>query len=218
MVIVKRLLTGILLIALLSLALIIPAGVLPGGTWLWERAIFLLIIYGVLLEGLIFYLTLVKPGERGELFEESGEHRGGKLFIVIVRAVFLLSFAAIPLDVFHLKLLPAPLFKISLLGGMLSLLGFALTAVALYHDSHSAPIEVNEGEWAVHCHLYAGPILWMAGVDIWLGSFAGLAFVFIFFLSFLLLIFVEERALRETVTGYIKFRGKIRYRLIPFVY
>jgi hypothetical protein len=56
----------------------------------------------------------------------------------IVRAILMVTFlgwfAFVPIDVFYLKLLPPPQAVVSVCGGALSLLGFAIVATAIYKN------------------------------------------------------------------------------------
>ena len=71
---------------------------------------------------------------------------------------FLAWFASIPVDVFYLKLLPPPQFAVSVCGGVLSLLGFAIVVGAICRNSFAVPMvegQTERGQVLVDTGLYA---------------------------------------------------------------
>jgi hypothetical protein len=59
--IVRGLVGGLLQLALFAVALVVPAGLVPGGTWYWPRALIFLGLYGVVLEAAVVTLAVVAP-------------------------------------------------------------------------------------------------------------------------------------------------------------
>ncbi len=61
MLIIKGLIGGLFQLALFSVFLVVPAGLLPGGTWYWQRALIFIGVYGFILEATIVVLAVVAP-------------------------------------------------------------------------------------------------------------------------------------------------------------
>ena len=61
MLIIKGLIVGSAQLVLLGVFLIVPAGLVPGGTWNWERALIFVAVYGLILEAAIVALAVVAP-------------------------------------------------------------------------------------------------------------------------------------------------------------
>jgi protein-S-isoprenylcysteine O-methyltransferase Ste14 len=151
----------------------------------------------------------------------------------IVTAILMLSMIAwiifIPIDVFDLKLLPAPPFVASLCGGVLFLVGFAIILTAIYQNSFAVPfvedqtergqVLVDTGLYArVRHSLYLGALPFFAGLALWLESYAALIATPVLIGGFVARIFVEENTLRRTLPHYAEYTQKVRHRLIPFVW
>lgn len=146
-----------------------------------------------------------------------------------VYLAFILAWLAfIPLDVFRLKMLPAPPEAISVAGLMAALAGLAASYVAIGQNPFAAPTihdqsgngqrVIDTGLYGVVRHpFYAGMLLLYAGTALWLGSYAALigALGFLFFT--LARIAIEEAWLREHLPAYAAYARRVRSRLIPYV-
>ena len=135
----------------------------------------------------------------------------------------------IPVDVFYLKLLPAPAFAVSVCGAVLSLLGFAIVVAAVYQNSFAIPIvedQSERGQTLVDTGLYAfvrhpwylGLLPFQACSAVWLESYAGLIAVSVLLVVVIARIVVEETFLQKTLPGYTEYMKKVRYRLVPFIW
>ena len=79
MLIIKGLLGGLCQVAILAAFLLVPAGLVPGGTWLWERALIFLGVYGVILEITIVAIAIKAPDSlkaRLEMRAAGGQSQG----------------------------------------------------------------------------------------------------------------------------------------------
>jgi protein-S-isoprenylcysteine O-methyltransferase Ste14 len=107
----------------------------------------------------------------------------------IVTGILMLWFLAwlvfIPIDVFNLKLLPAPQFAVSVCGGATFLFGPAIIMTAIYQNSFAVRIvedQTERGQLLVDTGLYArvrhplyfGALPFVAGIALWLESNAAL--------------------------------------------
>lgn len=148
-----------------------------------------------------------------------------------VGSVGLLAFGAawmvsIPLDVFRLHLLPAPSWWVSLAGGSISLLGVALTPLAVWENRFTTPnvqhqsgqTIVRSGVYRLVRHpIYLGNLLMAGGATLWLGSYAGLWGFAVLLVFTIGRIVIEETHLRANFPEYADYARKVRGRLIPFV-
>ena len=232
MLIIKGLLGGLFQVALLGAFLIVPAGLVPGGTWLWERALIFLGVYGGVLGLTIVVFAFKAPGgleARLAMPGGSEQSRASRLASTFLISTFSAWMIFIPVDVFYLKLLPPPQLGVSVAGLVLLLLGFGIVAAAIYENRFIVPYVadqteqgqtlVDTGPYGVVRHpLYAGLLPFGAGIALWLGSYAALIAVCAPIATLVVTILVEEQTLREALPGYADYMKRVRYRLVPFVW
>ena len=78
---------------------------------------------------------------------------------------------------------------------------------------------ITTGPYAMVRHpLYFGALFYVAATSLVLGSWWGLATVPLVAFGFAVRIPVEEKALRDGLQGYADYAGRVRWRLIPFVW
>jgi hypothetical protein len=92
---------------------------IPAGTWHWPRAIQSLLAYGLILGASIVALALLAPASlEARLVAPAAKSQ--PVADRVVTAFFILSVSArlvfIPIDVFHLRLLPPKPVEVSVLG------------------------------------------------------------------------------------------------------
>jgi protein-S-isoprenylcysteine O-methyltransferase Ste14 len=232
MLVAKGLVRGLFQLALFATFLLVPAAFVPGGTWYWPRALVFLGVYGVILAASTVVLALVAPASLEARLKAPGSKKQPVADRIITAVLVLTAlgwFASIPVDVFYLKLLPKPQFVISVFGGALFLLGFAIVLAAIYQNSFAVPIVedqtergqtlVDTGLYGVVRHpLYLGMLPFLAGIALWLESYASLIAVSVLLSVLVARIIVEEKVLRKTLPGYVEYMRKVRYRLVPFVW
>jgi protein-S-isoprenylcysteine O-methyltransferase Ste14 len=232
MLIVRGLIGGVFNLALFVMFIIVPAGLVPGGTWYWPRAFMFLGVYGFIMVVSIVALGVKAPASL-EARLKPPISKKQPVADRIVTAFFMLWFIAwfvfIPIEVFYLKLLPAPQFAVSVCGGVLSLVGIAIIMIAIYQNSFAIPIvedQTERGQVLVDTGLYArvrhplyfGMLHFVAGFALWLESYVSLIATSGLLITLIARIVVEEKALRNTLPGYIEYMEKVRYRLVPFVW
>ena len=227
MLLIKGLLGALFQITLFAVLLFLPAG-----TWNWPRAILFLMVYGLLLLVSTVVLARLAPASlKARLTApiDKSQPMADRVVTSFLFLSFIAWFVLIPIDVFHLQLLPPPHFTVSVFGAALFLAGFGILITALFQNAFAVPIvrdQSERGQVLIDTGLYArvrhpmyfGFLLFLIGIALWLESYASLLalpFVFVFVIA---RIFVEEKNLQETLPGYVEYMAKVRYRLISFVW
>lgn len=224
----KVLLSAILRITLLGLLLFIPAG-----TSGWRRA---WIFLGLLFAGLAAAIIALWPGHK-ELLQErflkppvqKEQPPSDKVALLLFLATFFGLLVFTSLDVFRFRLLAKPGPIASFLGLFLVACGLAIIFLTLRENAFAAPVVkhqkdrqqrvVDTGPYrAVRHPLYAGGILILAGIPLWLESYAGLLAAIIPASTLAVRAVLEERFLSRKLDGYDAYRDKVRFRLIPFLW
>lgn len=230
--IVKGLIGGAVQLALYAAALLIPAGLVPGGTWHWPRGLMFLGLYGVALELFVVILAAAAPASLAARLSAPASKRqptADRIATAFLVLSTLAWFVFVPIDVFHLKLLPPPSLEVSLGGAALALAGYAIITAAIYQNSFAIPIVedqsdraqvlVDTGLYALVRHpMYLGILLFHAGVALWLESYASLLTLVVILLALLARIVAEETTLRDTLPAYGTYVTGVPYRLVPLVW
>ncbi|HEY2709566.1 MAG TPA: isoprenylcysteine carboxylmethyltransferase family protein [Caulobacteraceae bacterium] len=218
-----------------AVLLLIPAGLIPGGTWLWSRGLELVGAFALVTTVGNVALACLRPEHfqvRQQSVVASKEKR--QPLLDAVGSVGLLAFGAawlvfIPTDVFALRLLPQPSELISVIGGICAVVGAALTPLAVWENRFATPNVqdqggqgqrvVDTGIYGLIRHpIYAGNLLLAGGAPLWLGSYAAAAIGGAVLLAMTVgRIVIEEAHLRANVPGYADYAHRVRGRLIPFV-
>jgi protein-S-isoprenylcysteine O-methyltransferase Ste14 len=116
---------------------------------------------------------------------------------------------------------------VSLIGVVLIAIGFVLFFFVLKENTYSAStIEVAEGQkvvstglYAVVRHpMYAGVLPLLIGTPLALGSWWGLLGDLVFIPALIWRLLDEEKFLKRNLPGYTEYTGKVRYRLLPYLW
>lgn len=230
---IKGLLAPLPMLAIAAALLLAPAG-LAAGVWTWPRAWGFLALFGAASMAGQAYLAVAAPASfqvRRQGLVAAKDKRQPLIDAVgsVVYALFMAAwFAFIPLDVFRLRLLPAPSLALSILGAVMTLAGVVIVHAAIAQNRYAAPTihdQSGEGQRVIDTGLYglvrhpfyAGMLLVYAGMALWLGSFAALIGASGFLIMTLARIVIEEAYLREHLPDYAAYAGRVRGRLIPFL-
>lgn len=128
---------------------------------------------------------------------------------------------------FHLIDRPGKL--VSSLGLFLFLGGWWIAFLALRENAFAAPVVklqeereqrvIDTGVYGVVRHpMYAGGILFIAGIPLWLESYAGALLSVAPIGTVVLRVFIEERFLKKHLRGYEAYMKRVHHRLIPFLW
>jgi protein-S-isoprenylcysteine O-methyltransferase Ste14 len=111
----------------------------------------------------------------------------------------------------------------------LVILGSYLVALTLKANSYAAPVVkiqkgrghavATSGPYAYVRHpMYAGALLFLAGVPLLLGSWWGLAAAPALVLIIAVRAVLEERTLATELDGYADYAARVRYRFVPYLW
>ena len=205
---------------------------LPAGTWLWWRA---WVIVAATLLGMVAMIVRLWNTHSGLLEERSkpaiqkGQPLADRILLLSFMITWFGLLAFTSADVFHLHLMAKPGPVVSCLGAILvaagswlqyrAILDNAFAAVVVRYQAERNQTVVDTGVYGLVRHpMYAGGILLMMGMPLWLESYAGVLMAIVPAAILVLRILFEERFLRLELKGYDAYTHEVRYRLIPFVW
>jgi len=227
MLIYKLVLGSVMNLVIFGLLLFLPAWTLH-----WGRA---WVFIGVVQAGYLAMAIWVFP-KRPDLLNERFKppiQKGQPLADQIILLMFIVAYCGlvvfVPLDVFRLHWLGAPGPVVSSVGLIFVVDGMALMFLCFKENSFAAPVVrhqvershtvIDSGTYGVVRHpMYAGAVLLMVGMTLWLESYAAAALSLLPIGLLAIRILIEEKFLLEKLRGYDAYRERVRYRLIPFVW
>jgi protein-S-isoprenylcysteine O-methyltransferase Ste14 len=227
MLLVRGLIGGLFQVLVVAALLLIPAG-----TWQWPRAIQFLVVYCLVNSISIVTLARLAPASlEARLASPSAKSQptADRIVTPLLILALLAWFAFIPIDVFRLQLLPPPPAWVSALGAVLSVAGYAVMWTSLYQNAFAAPIVKDQSERGqvlidtglyglVRHPFYLGILLFFLGLALWLESYASAAALMLPLATLVARMTVEEKTLGKTLEGYADYTGRVRYRLVPFLW
>ena len=205
---------------------------MAAGTWHWPRAIQFLVAFGLVQVIVTVALARLAPASL-EARVKTGTTRNQPVadrIVTVLLGLFLLAwFVFMPIDVFRLQLLPPTPLWVSVFGAVLLVAGYAIMVAALWQNAFATPIVGDQSErdqtvidaglyGRIRHPMYLGLLLFLAGLALWLESYASVVVLPVAFLPVIARIVVEERTLRETLPGYVGYMSKVPYRLVPFIW
>jgi protein-S-isoprenylcysteine O-methyltransferase Ste14 len=214
-------------VAIFGVLLFLPARTLD---W-WRAWVFLaVVLVGVATSTVVLYRA------SKELLEErfkppiqKGQPLADKIIVLVLISGFLVVIAFIPLDVFRFHLLAKPGAIVSSAGLILFMAGWWIMTLAMLVNAFAAPVVrhqeerqqtvVDRGLYSIVRHpMYAGAVLFLIGMPLWLESYAAAILAVIPIATLAVRILIEEQFLKRKLTGYEAYTGRVRYRLIPFLW
>ena len=223
-------------VAKLILGVILNSAIFTGllfglaGTLHWARAWWFL---GVVLVANVVSMATVFPGNEDLLKErlkppiQKGQPVADRILVMALLVAFLAVVGFVPIDVFHLHLLPQPAPLISAFGLVLFIAGWSIISLAMKANTFAASVVrhqterrqtvVDSGVYHVVRHpMYAGAVLLLVGMPLWLGSYAATLLAAVPIAVLALRIVFEEQFLRRELAGYDSYTHRVRYRLVPY--
>ncbi len=116
---------------------------------------------------------------------------------------------------------------ICLVGDVLVAVGLGTAMLVVIQNSYAAAtVRVEAGQklaatglyGLVRHPMYTGNVILMVGIPLALGSYWGLVFVIPGLIALATRIRDEEKLLQEQLDGYREYAGKVRYRLVPYIW
>jgi protein-S-isoprenylcysteine O-methyltransferase Ste14 len=225
---VLKLIAGVIIqLAIFGGLLFVPAGTLD---W-WRAWAFMGVIFACAAATMAFVFRdrqdLLK--ERFKFPIQKGQPLADKIVLPLLIAAYVAWIVFIPLDVFRYRLMGRPGALVSSLGLALVVAGWWVMALALRENPFAVPVVkyqkerhqtvIDTGVYGVVRHpMYAGAMLLLVGMSLWLESYAGALLASVPIAVLVVRIMIEEHLLRRELQGYDAYTKRIRYRLIPFLW
>jgi protein-S-isoprenylcysteine O-methyltransferase Ste14 len=159
---------------------------------------------------------------------QKGQTFWDKVFMSVMAVIWFGWLILMALDAKRWRLSHMPEALIGI-GAVLILVGFFVVWLTFRENSFAAPMTriqqergqkvIDSGPYAVVRHLmYAGSLLYLAGMPLLLGSWLGLAVLPVMALFLTVRLFIEEHELRKGLAGYSDYAARVRYRLVPYLW
>ena len=216
----EAILKFILGIILVSLLIFIPAGTINYfNGWLFMGVLFI----PILIAGIV--MMIKNPKLLSSRLKGKEKQKEQNIVIKLSRLMFIIGFILAGLD-FRFKWMILPSF-ISYISCTLFLLAYIMWALVLKENTYlSRTIKVEDDQKVVDTGLYSivrhpmytATIILFLTMPLILGSI----FSFCVFLLYPILIVIriinEEKFLEKELNGYIQYKKKVKYRIIPFIW
>lgn len=212
-----KFLCGALFVALL---VFLPAGTLYFlNGWIFMSILFI----PMLIAGIIM---MIKNPDLLEKRLTAKEKRGEQSLVVKLSGLmFIVGFVIAGLD-FRLKWFQLPK-TVVIAAAVVFLVGYLLYAMVLRENTYlSRTIEVQKNQKVIDTGLYgivrhpmySATILLFFSMPLVLGSLIAFAVFLVYPVLIILRIKDEEKMLEKELKGYIEYKEKVKYRLIPFIW
>lgn len=205
---------------------------IPAGTWRWPRALQFVLAFAVVQLIVTIVLAQLAPASleaRVEAGATKDQPVADRVVTLLLGLTLTAWFVLIPLDVFRIQIFaPVPL-GAAVSGAVVLAIGYGVMITALLQNSFATPVvgdQTERGQVLVDTGLYArvrhpmylGLLLFLLGLSLWLESLAGVLLLPLAFAPILARVVVEERTLMASLAGYDGYVGRVRYRIVPFVW
>lgn len=213
----------VFLAVVMGLLLFLSAGTIH----YWMAWAYLAVFFGTSV-WITIYLMKNDPAllERRLSAGPTAEKEKSQKIIQLLTSIGFIALLVVPALNFRFRGSSVP-FPLEIAGDALTVLGFYIIFLVYKENSFtSATIQVvadqkviSTGPYAVVRHpMYAGAMFYLIGTPLALGSYWGLL-PFVAMMPFLIWRLVdEERFLSKNLPGYVEYRAKVRWRLIPGVF
>ena len=218
--IIKALIKYIIGLAIVGLLLFLPAGTfnyLNG--WLFIGLLFI----PMFILGIILYIKApLLLEKRLDAREDENTQKG---VVAISGVLFILEFIVAGLD-FRFEWSNVPLWLV-VVASVIFMIAYSLYALIMKENAYlSRKVEVQENQKVIDTGVYGivrhpmyAVTLWMFFmIPIILGSWWSLICFLPYILVIVIRIINEERVLEEGLLGYIEYKKRVKYRIIPFIW
>ncbi len=214
---ITKFLAGIILVGLL---VFLPAGTInyPGG-WLFCGLLFI----PMLVLGIALYLKA--PELLKKRLDSKEKEKTQKGVVAFSGLAFLLSFVLSGLD-FRFGWSEVPTW-LTIVASAVFLISYGIYAEVMRENAYlSRNIKVQEGQKLIDTGLYGivrhpmytATVFMFTAIPLVLGSWYGLAVMLTYPVLIAVRLLNEEKVLSEGLEGYIDYKKKVKYRLLPFIW
>lgn len=214
---ITKFLAGIILVGLL---VFLPAGTInyPGG-WLFCGLLFI----PMLILGIVLYMKT--PELLKKRLDSKEKEKTQKGVVAFSGLAFLLSFLLSGLD-FRFGWSEVPTW-LTIVASAVFLISYGIYAEVMRENAYlSRNIKVQEGQKLIDTGLYGivrhpmytATVFMFTAIPLVLGSWYGLAVMLTYLVVIVIRILNEEKVLSEGLEGYIDYKKKVKYRLLPFIW
>lgn len=213
----SRFIPGIIIISAL---LFIPAGSLKfWNAWLFMGVLFIPMLY------VIIYLLIYDPELLNKRMNTNEREKTQKKVVLFTSVLFLSAFIIAGLD-FRFGWSAVPILLV-ILSAFIVLFGYILFYVVMRQNSYaSRVVEIQERQKVIDTGLYGivrhpmylAAILMFMFMPLVLGSFYALIPLLIFPFQMSTRMKNEEEVLEKGLEGYIRYKEKVKYKIIPFLW
>ena len=206
-------------LSLVMILLFIPAGTIKYyNGWLFIALLFLpMIFFGI-------YLYLKDPELLKKRLKTKETEEKQKLVIGLSALVFVVTFIVSGLDY---RFSWTKVNDIVLIASICLLLGYFIYMKVIRENAYlSRVVEVQENQKVIDTGLYGlirhpmylATLLMFLAIPLVLGSYIGFMIMLIYPLAIVIRIKDEEEVLDKNLEGYLEYKEKVKYRLIPFIW
>jgi protein-S-isoprenylcysteine O-methyltransferase Ste14 len=213
----SRLIPGIMIISLL---LFVPAGTIKfPNAWMFIGVLFIPMII------VVIYLLIRNPELLSKRMNTNEREKTQKKVVLLTSVVFLSSFVISGLD-YRYRWSAVPLF-LEILSAFIILIGYLLFFMVMRQNTYaSRVVEIQEkqkvidtGFYGIVRHpMYLAAVLMFMFMPLALGSFFALIPLLIFPFQMGIRMKNEEEILEKGLDGYIQYKEKVKYKIIPFLW
>ena len=198
---------------------------LPAGTFSYPGALLLcgLLFVPMLILGIVLYMKAPELLKKRLASKEKEKTQKG--VVAFSGLSFLLSFVLSGLD-FRFGWSEVPTW-LTITASAVFLISYGLYAEVMRENAYlSRNIEIQEGQKLIDTGLYGivrhpmytATVFMFTAIPLVLGSWYGLAAMLTYPVVIAVRILNEEKVLSEGLEGYIDYKKKVKYRLLPFIW
>ena len=207
-------------IVLVGLLIFLPAGTLSYfNGWLFMGVLFI----PMLIAGII--MMIKNPKLLANRLDAKEKQKDQNLVIKLSGLMFVAGFIVAGLDYRFKWIVISPIVSYVFAG--IFLLGYVLWAIVLKQNTYlSRNIKVEEGQKVVSNGLYkvvrhpmyTATLVVFLSMPLILGSLISFFIFLLYPILIIIRIIGEEKLLEKELEGYIEYKKKVKYRLIPFIW
>lgn len=208
-----------------GLAIVIALVFLPAGTFTFFNGWLFIGILFVPILALGIILLIKAPNLLEKRLNTKESNTSQKVIVALLAVMFIAGFVVAGLD-HRFTLSHIPLWVVGIASVTL-LASYALYAEVMRENAYlSRTVEVQKGQKVVDTGLYgivrhpmyAATVCMFLSIPVVLGSWWALLCFLPYVVMIAFRIIDEEKVLENGLEGYVEYKNKVRYRLIPFVW